>query len=421
MPRTVRDQALDSATARLRLQARRDPYWRLISSGRHVGYRRPKKGAGRWVARYYDGIRYVESTLATADDHEPANGQSVLDLRQAQVAAQNWFEEQEARRFGAAPTARPCTVDECVDSYLRWLAINGKSRETATYIADAHIRPRFGPREARSLTSLELRTWLQDLVEGRAARRDSGRPGSLARFAARGIEPATANRIWTVLRATLNLAFRDGRVPSDAEWRKVRPFRQADQPKVRWLDRAEAKRLLDHCAPDLRALAAAALYTGCRYGELATMTVDAYRDGSIAVATSKSGRSRTVYLNDEGRAFFDRLTAGRRRSERMFVHRDGSPWGKSHQNRPMKLASVAAGIDPPISFHVLRHTYASLYLMSHGDLAGLSKQLGHADTRMTIRHYGHLADRWRREEAEKHAPSLGIDVTAVLATAAPAV
>jgi integrase len=144
------------------------------------------------------------------------------------------------------------------------------------------------------------------------------------------------------------------------------------------------------------------------------MTVGAYRDRSIQVARSKSGRSRTVYLNAEGCAFFEQLVAGRPLTDRMFLHPNGSAWGKSHQIRPMKLASAAAEIDPPISFHILRHTYASLYLMSHGDLAGLSKQLGHADTRMTIRHYGHLADRWRREEAERHAPSLGIDPSAVI-------
>lgn len=417
MPRSVRDQALDTATARLRLTPRRDPYWRLISSGRHLGYRRPQKGAGRWVARYYDGSRYVEATLATADDHQPPNEETILDLRQAQAAAGQWFEEQEARLLGPAPTAAPATIDECLDSYLGWLSINGKSLESATYIANAYIRTRFGPREVRTLTSLELRTWMQDLVQGRAERRDSGRPRSLARFSTRGIEPATANRVWTVFRAALNLAFRDGKVPNDTEWRKVRPFRQADKPKVRWIDRSEAKRLLDHCPPDLRILVAAALYTGCRYGELASMQVDAYHDGSIHVGTSKSGRSRTVYLNEEGRAFFDQLTAGRNPSDPMFRHTDGSAWRKSHQLRPIRQASLAAGIDPPISFHILRHTYASLYLMSHGDLAGLSKQLGHADTRMTIRHYGHLADRWRREEAERHAPSLGIQPGAVLSVA----
>ena len=34
--------------------------------------------------------------------------------------------------------------------------------------------------------------------------------------------------------------------------------------------------------------------------------------------------------------------------------------------------------------------------------------LGHADTRMTMRHYAHLAEHWRAADAGKHAPRLGL-------------
>ena len=50
--------------------------------------------------------------------------------------------------------------------------------------------------------------------------------------------------------------------------------------------------------------------------------------------------------------------------------------------------------------------------MNGADLAGLTQQLGHADTRMTTRHYGHLADRWRAERAWWHVPSFGRAVEA---------
>ncbi len=70
----------------------------------------------------------------------------------------------------------------------------------------------------------------------------------------------------------------------------------------------------------------------------------------------------------------------------------------------MQDACAAAEIEPAVSFHILRHTYASLYLMGGGSLPALAAQLGHADTRMTIRHYGHLADSWRAAEAREHSP-----------------
>ncbi len=54
----------------------------------------------------------------------------------------------------------------------------------------------------------------------------------------------------------------------------------------------------------------------------------------------------------------------------------------------MRAAYEIAGIEPPISFHILRHTYASLYLMSGGSVPALAAQLGHADTRMTMKQMG---------------------------------
>lgn len=47
--------------------------------------------------------------------------------------------------------------------------------------------------------------------------------------------------------------------------------------------------------------------------------------------------------------------------------------------------------------------------MSGGSLVALAKQLGHTTTRMVEKHYGHLAESWRAEEARKHAPSLDLE------------
>jgi hypothetical protein len=36
---------------------------------------------------------------------------------------------------------------------------------------------------------------------------------------------ASANRVFTILKAALNHAFHDGKVPSDIAWRTVKPFK----------------------------------------------------------------------------------------------------------------------------------------------------------------------------------------------------
>jgi integrase len=56
-----------------------------------------------------------------------------------------------------------------------------------------------------------------------------------------------------------------------------------------------------------------------------------------------------------------------------------------------KSPSEIAKISPPVNFHVLRHTHASHLAMKGVGLGVIAAQLGHADTRMTEKHYAHLA------------------------------
>ena len=119
-----------------------------------------------------------------------------------------------------------------------------------------------------------------------------------------------------MLRAALNHAFHDGKVSSDLEWRKVKPFKKVDAARLRYLTIAEAKRLINAAEPDFRLLVQAALQTGARYGELARLTVGDFNPdvGTVSIQQSKSGKSRHVVLTDEGVKFFRR--AVRRPSRR---------------------------------------------------------------------------------------------------------
>ena len=56
---------------------------------------------------------------------------------------------------------------------------------------------------------------------------------------------ATANRVLTVLKAALNKAWEDGLVPTADAWRRVKPFREVDLPKVRYLSEADCARLTE--------------------------------------------------------------------------------------------------------------------------------------------------------------------------------
>jgi integrase len=219
---------------------------------------------------------------------------------------------------------------------------------------------------------------------------------------------ATANRILTVLKAILNRAFHEELVADDSAWRTVKPFRQADEPVTQFLSGAETMRLINASRPDFRALVRAALLTGARYGELTALTVADYnpQTQSIYIRPSKSGKGRHVPLNAEGVAFFREAVRGKPANEPILERADSSPWGKNHHVRLLIDTCKAARIVPAMTFHELRHTYASHLAQAGVDLLTISKLLGHADTRITSRHYAHLADKTLRDAVTK-LPAFG--------------
>ena len=154
----------------------------------------------------------------------------------------------------------------------------------------------------------------------------------------------------------------------------------------------------------------AALLTGCRYGELSALTVDDFNPdaGTVRVPFSKSGRPRHVALTQEGTEFFEGLIAGRPGGARLLVRKNGRPWTKSEQQRPIVAACAAAQVDPPVNFHGLRHTYASRLAMRGVPLAVIAAQLGHSDTRMVEKHYGHLAPNYVADTVRAAFGTLGL-------------
>ena len=75
---------------------------------------------------------------------------------------------------------------------------------------------------------------------------------------------------------------------------------------------------------------------------------------------------------------------------------------------PLAEASEIAKLDPPATFHILRHTYASSLAMKGVPMGVIAAQLGHSDTRMTERHYAHLAPSYIADTVRAALPGLRI-------------
>jgi len=346
MARTLHDTKLDTRAARLRLKKRREPYWRSISEGLAIGYRKGAKG-GTWIARHYraeHGRRY--QSIGTADDVVDADGGHVLSFAEAQEAARKWFRDLARHDRGEARSG-PYSVRECLREYLTWLEVHRKTEADARHRVDTHIVPKLGSIDCDRLTTAEIQKWLRDLANSPArlrTKKDAKKP-NVREFDREDQDAvrrrrASANRTLTVLKAALNRAWRDGKTFSDEAWRRVEPFKEADAARVRYLTVAEAKQLLNASEPNFRRLAQAALATGARYGELATLRASDFSpdSGTIHVRTSKSGKGRHIVLNDEGAALFKSLAAGKPGDALLLAKVDGSAWKKSDQARPMAEA-----------------------------------------------------------------------------------
>jgi integrase len=411
MARPLKQAPIEGRGQRRRLKPGRQAHWQTIVPNRvHLGYQRwPDDREGRWIVRRYVDGAYFITPLGFADDVRNADGDRVLSFEQAYLAA---------RAIVDAPAhgSTRMTVRTAMAHYTEHKRALGQPVGDLISRTQAHILPTLGDKRVDELTPKRLRDWLAVMATMPPMIRTGN--GAPQRY---GKEPngddavrarrASANRVLTMLKPALNFAFHEGHVASDVVWRQVKPYRAVETARLRYLSVAEAQRLINACDPDFRLLVRAALETGARYGELIRLeahdfNVDA---GTIAVRRSKSGKPRNIVLTAAGVEFFRGLCAGRAGSELIFRHARGSPWGPAHQSRPMADSCQRAAIDPPLGFHGLRHSWASLAIMAGVPLLVVAKNLGHADGRMVERHYGHLAEDYVAQEIRGKAPVFGVE------------
>jgi integrase len=391
-----------------------------MDAGAFIGYRRLSSGNGTWIARLRgnDGKQHYQA-LGSADDALSADGVNVFTLGQAQDQARAFFDRKRRELAGhIEERSGPLTVGEVVEGYLAHRQRRGsKGVKADAKQAKARIIAALGAIEAEKLTKRQIDAWLLDLAN--APRRI--RTGKFATSqATRDFDRddneevrrrrSTANRVLTILKAALNHAFNEGHIASDDTWRKVKPFREADAAVVHFLSADDCRRLVYACQTAFRNLVKGALLTGCRYGELTRMQVADFNAeaGTITVRESKAGKPRHVALTDEGRQLFGQLSTGKLSRQLIFTREDGGAWGRSHQGRPLEEACARAKIEPTATFHILRHTYASALAGRGVPMGVIAAQLGHADTRMTEKHYAHLAPNYVADTVRAALPPLGV-------------
>ena len=184
------------------------------------------------------------------------------------------------------------------------------------------------------------------------------------------LSPATVNRECALLRSILRMAYRWDEIA------KVPAFTMAKETaRERFLSHDEIARLPEACAKStnaqLRAIVTVGIHTGLRKGELLALEweqVDLSR-GVIALGRrTKSGKGRDVPINP---AVYATLAPLRQAAGGLDAA--GLVWGT-----PKKIDTTSATalrrakiLDPDVTFHTLRHTFASHYVMRGGSIVKL--------------------------------------------------
>jgi integrase len=201
----------------------------------------------------------------------------------------------------------------------------------------------------------------------------------------KGNKPAMVNRYLSSLRAVLRMA-RD-----DWQWLDTIPkirMLGGEVERDRWLTRAEADRLISHCAPHLAALVRYALSTGCRASEITGLEwerVDLARNTAWLNQT-KNGTPRGVPLNVDAVQVVREQIGKHPRF--VFTHR-GEPIGWELTNSGWHAALKRAGIKD-LRFHDLRHTWASWHRQA-GTSCDELKDLGGWKSRQMVDRYAKFA------------------------------
>jgi integrase len=343
----VRAGRFETATSRLKLAVRKKPYVAArLARGVFLLFRR-NRSAGSWILKAADGHGgYWTRGFGSADDHEKADGRSILTFWEASTTGLKL-----ARGKDDATGDAPVTLDQALVDYAQDLRTAGASLANVRRVRK-HLSPALLSKSVLLLTGPELRRWRDGLIE-------------------KGLSNNTVNRTRVPLRAALELAcsqdpLRLGHLRT--VWKTALPGLPPDgQARNELLSDADVMKLIASAyAVDyhLGLLVETLAVTGARRSQLVKLVGASLRldpPTLLIPASRKGGRKRPkskpravpVPITQE---LAQRL-AGAPADALLLTREDGRSWGQSEGSHrtQWKEAVARAGLDPTLGTYSLRH------------------------------------------------------------------
>jgi integrase len=388
--------AIQTVRQREKLKARREPYWALIGTGQHIGFRVTESG-GHWVARRYDSEtrKRVYRSLGDLAGIPDADRYS----RAAKLAGE-WF-----KHLDGGGEAEVITV---ADAFRLYIDHQGKRKgKLAKQDAQSRFRRHIEHDPIARIALLKLsptqvEAWRERLAErpSIAARRGPNCKLSTPPTPPRPRSPATLKRDLVALRAALNLAKSKGYVASDLAWTRALepPSSSAGQSRREVYLTATQRRAIVEAIEeaDLRALVTALCSLPIRPGALAALRVADYagRDRVLIVRSDKANAGRKVPVTAAVAELLRAQVRGKLPAAYIFSRANGAPWDKNAWREPFQAACEKAGIHG-VTMYAIRHSVITDLIVGDGkDRPGLDifyvSQLAGTSVTMVEKVYGHL-------------------------------
>lgn len=200
-----------------------------------------------------------------------------------------------------------------------------------------------------------------------------------------GVTASNLNREQQYLKAVFNELERLGYWKKGNPLAKVRAFKIPER-ELSFLTTEQIETLLAALPlgrnKHVTLVAKICLATGARWSEAEELKIGQIRGGKIQYAKTKSGKTRAVPVAKHLEAEIREHHREHGNVDRIFA----PAWSAFREG--IERAKIA--LPDGQMTHVLRHTFASHFMMNGGNILALQKILGHSSLTMTMR-YAHLA------------------------------
>lgn len=198
----------------------------------------------------------------------------------------------------------------------------------------------------------------------------------------KGNSISTVNNALAYLRALFSELIRNDEWTKENPFAKVRQIKK-DETELTYLSLDNIIELLEELDrsrnPDARLVCEICLATGARWSEAEKLEWNQIKPGRIDFEKTKNGKRRSIPISN---CISRKIHARERNGDRIFI--------SCYSALREALERCRFNLPTGQSTHVLRHTFASHFMMSGGNILTLQRALGHSNLTMTMR-YAHLA------------------------------